>query len=153
MHGVSDINGEKVRPNAATRSAQQPSHQSRPVVLYLLVINTFLLLLKRPSQRFCIFFSFLYFSSSRSPTFIFPLISHFHSWILVPSFVPVPLNCFQSNKIARPFVGLPHTTGMKRVQFFIVLLLLKIGQRIKVKGINDKREETFSLFLFSLCLV
>ena len=39
---------------------------------------------------------------------------------------------------------------MKRVQFFTVLLL-KIGQRIKVKGLNDKRAETFfPLFLFSV---
>jgi len=81
MHDVVTINKEEIRLNAATRFAQGPSRQSRPVVLYLVVINTFLLLLKRPSQRFCIFFSFSSFSSSGSPTFIF---AHFPFSFLNP---------------------------------------------------------------------
>ena len=39
MHDVNTINGERVRLNAATRSAQGPSHQSRSLVLYLVKVK------------------------------------------------------------------------------------------------------------------
>jgi hypothetical protein len=55
-------------------------------------------------------------------------------------------------RIPRPFVGLLHTTGIKRVQFFIALLL-KIGQRIEVKRGKWQESGKFLFFSYYQCLV